>query len=65
MDSYYRTSHSNVHRGAHALANKATDMYEIARSSVQNFINAKHREEIVFTRGYNQNFFYQSLFRSN
>jgi len=51
MDEYYLTSHSNVHRGAHALANKATTLYECARTSVQAFINAKHREEIVFTRG--------------
>jgi cysteine desulfurase/selenocysteine lyase len=51
MDSYYRTSHANVHRGAHSLANKATELYEIARQSVQKFINAQHREEIIFTRG--------------
>ena len=37
--------------GAHALANKATTLYESARESVQRFVNAQHREEIVFTRG--------------
>jgi cysteine desulfurase/selenocysteine lyase len=51
MDNYYKTSHANVHRGAHALAMKATSLYEEARDSVQLFINAKRREEIVFTRG--------------
>lgn len=51
MDDYYRTSHSNVHRGAHALAIKATTLYEWARDQVRTFINARHREEIVFTRG--------------
>lgn len=51
MDEYYRTSHSNVHRGAHALANKATTMYEAARQAVGKFVNARGREEIVFTRG--------------
>eukprot|EP01039_Chlorochromonas_danica_P008049 gene8050-8879_t len=51
MDEYYRTSHANVHRGAHVLAMRATDEYEGARRSVQKFINAQHREEIIFTRG--------------
>ena len=37
--------------GAHSLANKATTLYESARESVQRFVNAQHREEIVFTRG--------------
>ena len=51
MDNYYKTSHSNVHRGAHALAMKATTLYEWSRDQIQKFINAKHREEIIFTRG--------------
>lgn len=51
MDQYYKTSHANVHRGAHSLAIKATEKYEWARTQVQKFINAKYREEIVFTRG--------------
>jgi cysteine desulfurase/selenocysteine lyase len=51
MDNYYKCSHSNVHRGAHALAMKATTLYEDARDSVKKLINAAHREEIVFTRG--------------
>ncbi len=51
MDEYYRTSHSNVHRGAHSLAMKATTLYEDARTSVQKLINANSREEIIFTRG--------------
>jgi len=51
MDNYYKTSHSNVHRGAHALAMKATTLYEWARDQVRLFVNARHREEIIFTRG--------------
>eukprot|EP01041_Mallomonas_annulata_P007351 gene7351-15004_t len=51
IDQYYRTSHANVHRGAHALANRATEKYEAARDSVQRFINAANRDEIIFTRG--------------
>jgi cysteine desulfurase / selenocysteine lyase len=51
MDSYYKTSHANVHRGAHALAVKATEKYEAARESVRKFVNAGGRSEIIFTRG--------------
>lgn len=51
MNTYFRTTHANVHRGAYSIANKATEMFENARSAVQRFINAKHHEEIVFTRG--------------
>jgi cysteine desulfurase/selenocysteine lyase len=51
MEDYYKTSHSNVHRGAHALAARATDLFESARYHVQRFVNAQHREEIVFTKG--------------
>lgn len=51
MNDYYKLSHSNVHRGAHALAIKATDKYEKARDLVKSFINANRREEIIFTRG--------------
>ena len=51
MNKYYLKTHSNVHRGAHALAAKATTQYEWARDQVRSFINAEVREEIVFTRG--------------
>ena len=51
MNEYYRTTHSNVHRGAHALASRATTQYEWAREQLQSFINAKHREEVIFVRG--------------
>jgi len=51
MTNYYSNSHSNVHRGAHALAVRATDLFEASRDQVQKFINAEKREEIVFTKG--------------
>lgn len=51
MHDYYTDSHANVHRGAYALAKKATDLYETSREKVQRFINASRREEIIFTRG--------------
>ena len=50
MQSYYKHSNANVHRGAHALSVKATELYEGARDKVAKFINAD-RSEIVFTSG--------------
>jgi len=51
METYYREYNANVHRGVHTLGNKATEAYEVARDKVQRHINARHREEVVFTRG--------------
>ncbi|HET9645478.1 MAG TPA: cysteine desulfurase [Burkholderiaceae bacterium] len=48
---YYAEFNSNIHRGVHALSQQATDAYEAARDTVQRFINAARREEIIFTRG--------------
>ena len=44
-------SNANIHRAVHRLAIEATDAYEGARDRVQKFLNAEHREEIVFTSG--------------
>lgn len=51
IDDYYQHTNSNVHRGAHALSDKATQEFEEARVKVQHFINAPSREEIIWTRG--------------
>ena len=51
QDGYSRTANSNIHRGVHYLSNVATEHYEQARDTVREFINAEHREEIVFTSG--------------
>ena len=48
---FYSRENSNVHRGAHALASKATDAYEDARAKVAEFIGAPSADGIVFTRG--------------
>ena len=50
VDDYYRRYNSNVHRGAHTLADEATVAYEGARAKVARFIGAA-ADEIVFTRG--------------
>jgi len=51
LDRFYREHNSNVHRGVHWLSAAATKDYEGARDKVRAWINAKSREEIVFTRG--------------
>jgi len=48
---YYRHFNSNIHRGVHALSQKATEAFEDARVKVQHLLNARHADEIVFTRG--------------
>ena len=50
VDTYER-HYANVHRGIHWLADQATDLYENARESVERFINAPSREEVIFTSG--------------
>ena len=51
MDRYYRESHSNVHRGAHTLGDRATSAFEGAREKVRAFLNAKSPSEVIWTRG--------------
>jgi len=47
---FYTRDCANVHRGVHALSQRATESYEAAREKVASFLNARPRE-IVFTRG--------------
>ena len=51
MSFFYENEFSNVGRSVHTLAVKATNKFEETRDLVKKFINAKHREEIVFTKG--------------
>ena len=51
MDRYYREMHSNVHRGAHTLGDRATSAFESAREKVQKFLNAPSSQQIIWTRG--------------
>jgi cysteine desulfurase / selenocysteine lyase len=50
LDTYYRDYNSNIHRGIHALSEKATAAYEDARVKIAQFINAPHTHEVIFTR---------------
>jgi len=49
--NYYQGYNANIHRGIHTLAEKATKAFEETRSVMKKFINAKHVEEVIFTRG--------------
>lgn len=50
ITEYYTQYNSNIHRGAHYLANKATEKYEGARETIARHINAQS-EEVNFVRG--------------
>lgn len=49
-NGYYHLN-ANIHRGVHFLSQKATEEHEAARTTVADFLGAKKREEIIFTRG--------------
>jgi cysteine desulfurase/selenocysteine lyase len=51
VSHYYEHDNSNVHRGAHTLAARATDAYEGARSSVAQMLGSPTPEQVVFVRG--------------
>jgi cysteine desulfurase/selenocysteine lyase len=51
LSSFYETEFSNVGRSVHTLAVKATNRFEATRDILKKYINAQHREEIVFTKG--------------
>ena len=51
LTHYYKRDNSNIHRGAHTLADRATRQYEETRESVRTLLNARESAEIIFTRG--------------
>ena len=50
IKKFYETSNANPHRGAYGLSIEATEIYEGTRTKIAKFINAKHREEIIFSK---------------
>lgn len=50
IEEFYKNCNANPHRGAYSLSVNATEIYESTRSKIANFINAKHQEEIIFTK---------------
>ncbi|MBB3045944.1 cysteine desulfurase/selenocysteine lyase [Litorivivens lipolytica] len=51
LSNYYSRDNSNVHRGAHALSDRATVAFEDARKKVVQFLNAGSSKEVLWTRG--------------
>jgi len=51
LANFYSEENANVHRGVHTLSEQATETFENSRKTVQNFLNAAEKEEIIFTRG--------------
>ena len=50
IDKFYENNNANPHRGAYSLSIEATEEYENTRTKIAKFINAKHREEIIFSK---------------
>jgi len=51
LSNFYETEFSNVGRSVHTLAVKATNRFEATRDLLKKYLNAQHREEIIFTKG--------------
>ncbi len=50
ISRFYSEDYANIHRGVHALSQRATDAYENAREKVRSFINAREAAECIFVR---------------
>jgi cysteine desulfurase/selenocysteine lyase len=50
IHDYYMNYNSNIHRAVHQLAEEATAAFELTRSKIAKFINARSTDEIIFTR---------------
>ena len=50
VSEFYRNQNANPHRGAYGLSVNATEIYENTRRKIAEFINAKHSEEIIFSK---------------
>ena len=50
LAEYYSRHNANVARAVHTLGSEATTLYEAARDKVASFVNARRREEVIFTR---------------
>src|SRR5690242_21846865 len=47
IENYYRHDNSNIHRGVHALSERATEAYEQVRVAAQKFLHAADSKEII------------------
>lgn len=51
ISDYYRHDHANVHRGVHALSQRATDRFDEVRRKLARFMGAGSENEVIFTKG--------------
>ncbi len=51
IQQYYLKDNSNIHRGVHYLSQLATEQYEEARKTIQQYINAETNAQVLFTKG--------------
>lgn len=51
ISDYYRHDHANVHRGVHALSQRATDRFDEVRRKLASFMGAASENEVIFTKG--------------
>lgn len=51
ISHFYENYNANVYRGVHTLSGEATELYEDSRQKVANFIHARQKEEVIFTKG--------------
>ena len=50
IKEFYENYNANPHRGAYTLSMEATEVYENTRTKIAKFINARHREEVIFSK---------------
>jgi cysteine desulfurase / selenocysteine lyase len=50
ISDYYSNHNANIHRSVHLLAEEATESFEATRDKLKEFVNARSREEIIFTK---------------
>lgn len=51
INNYYLNHNANIHRGVHSLSESATELYETARKSLAQLINAPSAKDLIFVRG--------------
>jgi cysteine desulfurase/selenocysteine lyase len=51
VSHFYTHDNANVHRGVHALSQRATDAFEQARARIQVFLHAPAAAQVIFVRG--------------
>ena len=51
LSHYYASDNANIHRGIHALAERATTAFELTRTKIKEFINAPSSDQIILTAG--------------